>query len=202
MNDVKRDSPSFHRNIEPITQKLHEILSKDYQHILEIGSGSGQHAARFSKEFPAMKFQPTDYDAENLASINSWCEDRLNVLPAIKLDVTQNNWFASECEKFDALFCFNVIHITPWEVTQTIFNHGSKYMKDTCQIMFYGPFKVNGKQTSASNEEFENWLKEKDNSYGIRDIADIELEAKLNGFKLHQGHAMPANNFLNVFSRA
>ncbi len=74
-------------------------------------------------------------------------------------------------------------------------------MMDPCQVIFYGPFKVDGKHTSESNAEFEKWLTDKDASYGIRDIAEIDAVAKANGFKLIESHMMPSNNFLNIFTR-
>ena len=202
MNDARRDAPSFHRNIEPITQKLHEILPNDCKHVLDIGSGTGQHVARFSEEFPQIQFQPTEYDIDNLASINAWSEGRNNVSPARQLDVTQIKWFDKTNPKFDVLLCFNVIHITPFEVTQGIFKGAQKTMRENCQLIFYGPFKIDSKHTSESNQEFEKWLKDKDVSFGIRDIGDVETEARANGFGLFESHTMPANNFLNVFTRS
>lgn len=201
MHDARRDSPSFHRNIEPITEKLHEILYPQCEHVLEIGSGSGQHVERFSREFPKITFQPTEYDAENLPSIDSWCQDYNNVSRALQLDVTKANWFEDNLQKFDALLCFNVIHITPWKVTQSIFNGARQHLASKCQIMFYGPFKIDGKNTNESNVEFEKWLKEKDPSFGIRDIADVELVASEADFKLVKPHPMPANNLMLEFAR-
>lgn len=201
MNDPRRDSPSYHRNIEAITNKLHEVLPKQALRILEIGSGSGQHVARFSSEFPKVTFQPTDYEQENLASINAWAEGQGNILSAQQLDVTQQNWLTKNIQKFDALLCFNVIHITPWEVTQSIFRNADKVMRDKCQIIFYGPFKIKGAQTSESNGDFEEWLKAKDILFGVRDIEDVNQAAQTYGFQLAESHPMPANNFINLFAR-
>ena len=204
MNNPRRDSPSYHRNIEPITSKLHELIPKDNIRILEIGSGSGQHVAYFSKEFPQATFLPTDYEEENLASINAWTHGQENILPAQQLDAKKLNWFGDnmeQTEKFDVLLCFNVIHITPWEVTQSIFNGANKVMNEKCQILFYGPFRIKGKQTSESNADFEKWLKAKDMSFGVRDIDDVKREAKVHGFDLVQSHPMPGNNFINAFAR-
>lgn len=202
MNSIKRDSPSFHRNIEPITATLHEAIAPSCRHVLEIGSGSGQHVARFASEFPKLTFQPTDYDHENLASINSWCETKENVSPSLRLDVTNMPWFKKGYPKFDLLLCFNVIHITPWAVTQSLFKGANKTLTEESQILFYGPYKIDGKHTSTSNAEFENWLQEKDNSFGIRDIGDVEDEASANGFILKKSITMPANNFMLEFARA
>ena len=135
-------------------------------------------------------------------SINSWCENSKNVSPSIKLDVTSENWFDETHQKFNALLCFNVIHITPWEITQSIFNRADKNLTAKSQIIFYGPYKIDGKHTSDNNVEFEQWLKEKHTSFGIRDIADVEDEAIASGFKLQQMIAMPANNFIVEFARA
>jgi cyclopropane fatty-acyl-phospholipid synthase-like methyltransferase len=202
MNELRRDSPSYHRNIEPITQKLHELNGDDAYHVLEIGSGSGQHVARFANEFPRLQFQPTDYDQDNLPSINSWCKNMENVSPALQLDVTKLPWLDKDKPKFDLLLCFNVIHITPWEVTQAIFKGADQHLSSESRMIFYGPYKTDGKHTSESNVEFELWLKEKDNSYGIRNIGDVESEASKNGFSLKQAIAMPANNFMLEFARA
>lgn len=202
MTNLRHDTPSFYRNIEPITQKLHEILRADYKHVLEIGSGSGQHVARFSREFPKFQFQPTEYELGNVRSIDSWCEGLVNVSPAVQLDVRQTAWLSQNTQKFDTLFCSNVIHITPWEITRSLFKGANTIMKKQCQLLFYGPYKIDGKQTSESNLEFDLWLKEKDASFGIRDIADVEDEAKKYGFKLVNKHVMAANNFIMEFERS
>ena len=202
MNDLRRDSPSFHRNIEPITQKLHELIDGSCRQVLEIGSGTGQHIARFASEFQKLQFQPTDYDKDNLPSIDSWCENIKNVSPGLQLDVTDMPWFEKDHPKFDLLLCFNVIHITPWEVTQAIFKGADQHLSSESRMIFYGPYKVDGKHTSESNAEFELWLKEKDKSYGIRNIGDVESEASKNEFSLKQVIAMPANNFMLEFARA
>lgn len=202
MINPRHDSPSFHRNIEPITQKLHELIQKNCNHVLEIGSGSGQHVARFASEFPKVQFQPTDYDKENIPSIDSWCEAMENVSPGLQLDVTQDVWFEKNYPKFNLLLCFNVIHITQWEVTRSIFKGADKYLSKDSQLLFYGPYKIDGKHTSKSNAEFETWLKEKDSSFGIRGIADVENEANGNGFMLKEVIPMPTNNYMVKFARA
>lgn len=201
MPDPRKDSPSFHRNIEPITEKLHEIGFAKMKRVMEIGSGSGQHAARFAAEFPETQFQPTDYEVDNLASIDAWCDDQSNVLPALQLDVTADKWFANPSKPFDALFCANVIHITPWEVTEAIFAGAARHMNHIGTVILYGPYKVDGKQTSEGNVNFEIWLKEKSAEFGVRDIADVENVAGQHGFALSKSHSMPANNFLQVFKR-
>jgi len=202
MIDARRDSPSFHRNIGPITAKLHAILTNRQARVIEIGSGSGQHVARFSSEFPDMSFQPTEYDETALKSIDAWTQGAQNVRPALHLDVTSETWLSDTSQRFDILLCFNVIHISPWIVTTSIFDRAGEYMNEECQLLFYGAFKINGQHTSESNAEFDTWLKDKDPGFGIRDIADISKAAAQNGFKLGKSHTMPANNFIQEFVRA
>jgi len=201
MHETRRDSPSFHRNIEPITHKLHEVLTNTRARVVEIGSGSGQHVAHFSSEFPHMRFQPTEYDVTALEGINGWSQGAENIRPALHLDVTRESWFADTVDPFNVLLCFNVIHISPWIVTTSIFERAEAYMSDECQLLFYGPFKIDGRHTSKSNVEFDTWLKNKDREFGIRDITEIRQVAVQNGFKLKKSHAMPSNNFIQEFVR-
>jgi len=201
MHDPRKDAPSFHRNIEPIITKLHEVMSHQTKRLLEISSGSGQHVARFANEFPSITFQPTEYDVENLPSIDAWANEKTNVLPALHLDVLSTDWFEGTIEKFDTIFCANVIHITPWEVTEALFNGATKYLNTQSQIILYGPYKVGGKQTSESNAQFELWLKERDQRYAIRDIDNVSEVAARHGFTHEASHDMPANNFIQMFAR-
>lgn len=202
MQNVRKDSPSFHRNIGPIREKLNGVLSGSVERILEIGSGSGQHVAQLAEQFPDIVFQPSEYDRGNLKSINAWSQDQTNVLDALELDVTSKNWFVSKADPFDALLCFNVIHISPWKVTEAIFNRARYHLNSKAKVIFYGPFKINGEHTSKSNQQFETWLKEHSVDYGVRDIADVEKVAMDNGFTLQATHSMPANNFMPVFLKS
>lgn len=200
MHDPRKDTPSYHRNIEPITAKLHEVISPSAKRLLEISSGSGQHIARFADEFPDITFQPTEYDAENLSSIDAWSDGKSNVLPAIHLDILSEDWLDETIEKFDTLFCSNVIHITPWEVTDALFKGAAKYLNAKSQIILYGPYKVNGDYAGENDIEFEEWLKERDPRNAIRDIADVSEVAARYSFAHEASHNMPANNFVQVFN--
>lgn len=199
-HDPRRDTPSFHRNIEAITHVLGGIIQNKHAHVLEIASGSGQHVTHFGHAFPDMVFQPTEYDAASLPSIDAWSETTRNVLSARRLDITDKHWFENEIPRFDVLFCANVIHITPFTVTQALFAGAARNLKKpTGKLLLYGPYKVDGTHTSEGNIEFDLWLKEKDKSFGIRDIGEVESVARRNGFVLAKSHAMPANNFIQEF---
>lgn len=201
MQDPRKDAPSFHRNIEPILGALVTIFSPEINRVLEIGSGTGQHVARFGAAFPEITFQPTEYDAENLSSIDAWSEGQTNILSVLQLDVMAASWFGEDVQPFDALFCANVIHITPWEVTEALLNGASKHLRSGGQIILYGPFKEDGKHTSDSNAQFELWLKERDPRNAIHDITEVKRVAASHSFNHVEAREMPANNFLQIFMR-
>ncbi|MEM9280182.1 MAG: DUF938 domain-containing protein, partial [Pseudomonadota bacterium] len=127
MHDRKKDSPSFRRNIAPLTAKFRELLGNEKLQVLEIGSGTGQHAVALAQEFPELIIQPTDAVAENLESIDAWIAETAvsNVKHAQLLDVTSPGSFKDDPQKHDVILCFNVIHITPWKVTEALFEFAS-----------------------------------------------------------------------------
>ncbi len=203
MSDPKLDSPSFHRNIDPIVTLFRELMIEPALTWLEIGSGSGQHVERFAREFPDYTFQPTDIEQENLASISAWTKGSMltNVREPLLLDVTADKLPFKSNTQFDIISAFNVIHISPWSVTEGIFQRTAAFGSDHCRIFLYGPFKIDGEQTSESNATFEEWLKGKSDKFGIRDIDDVNAVAIANGFSLKEKHSMPANNFMMEFAR-
>lgn len=203
MNDQKLDSPSFHRNVQPIMDLLTHLLPQSPLRWLEIGSGSGQHIERLGREFPSHQFQPTEIEPENLKSIEAWLADAnlSNVKSPQKLDVTSEIWPFNREEQFDVFSAFNVIHIAPHRVTEDIFRMANKHGTPQCRIFFYGPFRIDGKHTSDSNASFELWLKEKSKDFCIKDINDVNQVAKKHGFEVSQKHQMPASNFMMEFSR-
>ncbi len=203
MHDPKLDSPSFHRNVEPILALLKRLLAEPDLHWLEIGSGSGQHVVRFGQEFPHFIFQPTEIIPENLNSISAWVNESglKNVKQPHLFDVTDNETPFSDDQQFDIISAFNVIHIAPWAVTEGLFRLASQYGNHQCRVFLYGPFKIDGENTSESNAKFELWLKEKDVDFGIRDIGDVNRIANHYGFGDAIRHPMPANNFMMEFVR-
>ncbi len=206
--DARKDAPSFHRNIQPITEVLRKILPSTPADILEVGSGSGQHAAALAGEFSNLTIWPSEYDADSLASIDAWKRhfDRNNIRPARQLDATSDDWRNTGTEvlpeKFAAIHCFNVIHISPWEVTEGLLRGAGKLLTNNGHLIMYGPYRVNGEQTAPSNVEFEKWLKSIDSRNGVRDIGEIEAVANQNGLILKDFHPMPANNFMPIFVRS
>ncbi len=206
--NAKLDAPSFHRNIEPITTVLRDVLPREPADVLEIGSGTGQHVASLANVLPHLTFWPTEYDAASFASIDAWSADSegANIRPARKVDVTERVWFAGEAadmpEQFAAILCFNVIHISPWEVTEGLFSGAARLLAPLGQLILYGPYRVEGEQTADSNIEFEKWLKARDPRNGVRDIGEVEAVANQNSLMLLDFHEVPANNFMPVFGRS
>lgn len=203
MNDPKLNSPSFHRNVQPIVNLLTHLLPDTPLTWLEIGSGSGQHVTRFAREFLQCEFQPTEIEPENIQSIDAWVQEATlkNVQPAKHLDVTAEDWPFNTNDYFDIISAFNVIHIAPPRVTGEIFRGAHKHGSEGCRLFFYGPFKMNGGHTSESNADFELWLKEKSPDFGIWDIDQVDLLAQNHGFECKHKHKMPANNFMMEFGR-
>ena len=203
MHDNRKDAPSFHRNIGPIIDRYHDILGGDRLNILEVGSGSGQHAVALCKEFPEISIQPTEVEEESLSSIIAWIDSTAveNAMSPRILDVTKPDAFFDGYTKYDIVQCFNVIHISPWQVTEGLFQLANKVTGDRAKVILYGPFRINGKQTSESNEQFELWLKAKSPEYGVRDLGEVSKVAEANGFCLAMRHAMPSNNFLVEFDK-
>ena len=202
MNDPRLDTPAFHRNIEPIVALLKKHITASSLNWLEIGSGSGQHVVRFAQEFPSFTFQPTDITSESLGSISAWIKDsRLtNVREPILMNLLDDEWQKIDGQTFDLISAFNVIHISPWDVTKGLFRAAKTHGNAECRVLLYGPFRIDGKHTSESNAAFEAWLRAKNNAFGVRDIEDIKIVAKGNGYKLDHMHEMPANNFMLEFS--
>lgn len=203
MVDFRDFTPSFERNIAPITDKLKTILPDHKSALLEIGSGSGQHASHLASVFPYIEIQPSEYSSNSLPSINAWAEHLKvsNLRLAITLDVMNPQWNVQD-NYFSALTAFNVIHYSPWALTETLFAHASRYLTKDAKIIFYGPYKIDGAHTSESNVEFEIWLKDKDETFGVRDIGEVQEAASRHGFTLETLHPMPANNFMPVFCRS
>ncbi|NOQ36292.1 MAG: DUF938 domain-containing protein [Methylococcaceae bacterium] len=186
-------SQACENNKLPILQKIATVFTESNT-VWEIGSGTGQHACYFAEHLPHLTWQPTDR-AENLAGINNWINDAalMNLNKALALDVAEKNW---ECEKIDALFTANTLHIMSWQEVELFFAGLKKYLSEKAVVCIYGAFNYNGHYSSASNAQFDQWLKARNPQSGIRDFEDIEKLAKSANLKIENDFAMPANNRL------
>jgi len=185
---MKPFSEPSERNREPILAILKRVFSRTKK-VLEIGSGTGQHAAYFAPELPHLVWQASDR-AENLADIRQWVAD------PIELDVDQ----PFPKVDADAVFSANTCHIMSWPQVERMFK-GIGGMRSAKLFCLYGPFNYGGKHTSESNARFDAMLRGRDPASGIRDAESIVALAGKNGFSLAEDNAMPANNRLLVFRR-
>lgn len=188
-------SQACENNKDPILQEIQTVLSQPTT-VWEIGSGTGQHACYFARHLPYVVWQPTDR-FENIAGICLWQEEAqlANLKPALTLDVTDAVW---PCESIDSLFTANTLHIMSWGEVQIFFDRLAVYLNPKALVCIYGPFNYNGTYTSESNVRFDQWLKNKNTSSGIKDFKDIMILATSKGFGLLKDIAMPANNRLLV----
>lgn len=184
-------APSCERNRDPIRDVLKRVLTGSGL-LLEVGSGTGQHAAYIAKDFPAYKWQPTDLP-EKLDDINKWAVESgaSNILPAVALDLSEGNWPVEQC---DVLVCMNTIHIVAWQLVKNLFRGAGRVLKPGGVMYVYGPFEYSDRPLEPTNAEFNEWLKMRDPKSGIRNFDDVNRLAQENGLVLEGDKAMPANN--------
>jgi SAM-dependent methyltransferase len=188
---MKPYSESCDQNKEPILGVLREQFAGPGK-VLEIGSGTGQHAVYFSQKLPHLCWLPSDIE-ENLAGINIWrAEANLtNLLVPICLDVSQDRWPVSTVEY---IFSANTVHIMSWPVVKDMFIHIGGILGEGGRFCLYGPFNYGERYTSASNASFDAWLKLRDPDSGIRDFEDLQQLSLLANLSLIGDYDMPANN--------
>jgi len=199
-DDARLASPSAERNREPIAKVLAEVLPHSGL-VLEVGSGTGEHAIHFARVMPHVIWQPSEQDADCLRSIQGWLafEKLLNVLPAVRLDVHDDQW---PIERADAIVCINMIHIAPWSVAQALLRGASRILLSGGLLCMYGPYCVAGKHTSASNRAFDAQLRAINPEWGVRDLDAISNEARAFNVELERTFQMPANNLIAVFRKS
>ncbi len=196
--DARQHSPSATRNREPILEQLQRLLPAEAR-VLEIASGTGEHAAYFAAAMSGWAWQPTDPDEAARASIAAWCAGMANVSAPLALDTSAAVWPVEG--RFDAIVAINMIHISPWEATLGLVAGAGRLLGAGGILVTYGAYRRDGAHTAPSNEDFEQWLKARDPRFGVRDIADVEAAANAQDLRLRETIEMPANNFLLVFAR-
>lgn len=198
MSAEKPFAPSCERNQGPILEVLQRHLG-DARRVLEIGSGTGQHAVHFAAAMPWLTWQCSDR-AEYLPGISLWLEDAAlpNTPPAIVLDV-DGSWPRTT---FDTVFTANSLHIMGWPQVEAFFAGVDAVLEPGGLVVVYGPFNYGGEFTSESNRAFEQWLKDRDPASGIRDIEAVDALARGIGLVLVEDNAMPANNRCLVWRRS
>jgi SAM-dependent methyltransferase len=193
-------SPAADRNKQPILERLQALLPPQAQ-VLEVASGTGQHAAHFAGAQAGWQWQPTDYAAEALPSIAARCAPWPQVRPPVRLDVLQQPW-TFEPSQFDALYCANMLHISPWATCAGLMQGAAAHLRPSGVLLLYGPYVVEGEPTAPGNVAFDADLRARDPEWGLRTLAAVCAEAAAVGLHLQARQAMPANNLLLVFGRS
>jgi hypothetical protein len=189
-------SSAADRNQQPILDQLRTLFPQKGT-ILEVGSGTGQHAVFFSRNMPGLLWQPSDR-LENLAGLEARFSDAGNgrILPLLQLDVISDPW--PGCF-YEGAYSSNTAHIMPWDAVVTMFAGVAAHLVPGARFCLYGPFNIDNCFTSESNAQFDEGLRVQDSQMGIRDMAAIESLANLHQMQLEHKLAMPANNFILVF---
>ncbi|WP_370638840.1 DUF938 domain-containing protein [Croceicoccus sp. Ery5] len=197
--DDRRHAPATQRNREPIGDCLATILPATGL-VLEVASGSGEHALFFARRFPALEWQPSDPDADAIRSIAAWrgAEGTANLRAPVMLDASAPDW---PVDRADAMLCVNMVHISPWDATIGLFAGAARVLPAGAPLVIYGPFRSADIPTAPSNLEFDRSLKMRDPRWGLRDLADVDALAQASGLMPAARHGMPAHNMLLEFRR-
>ncbi len=192
--------PATVRNRAPIGAALSELLPEQGA-VLEIASGSGEHAVTFQRRFPGILWQASDPDPSHCKSINAWiAHECLSDLmpPALQLDVLDRPWLIPERTSVElkVVVAINLIHIAPWSCCQSLVEQASAHLPIGGRLILYGPFRRNGLHTSSSNEAFDQSLRERNPSWGVRDLEAVETLCSEVGFKNMRFTELPANNLI------
>jgi SAM-dependent methyltransferase len=197
--DARRYAPAAARNRDPILAVLREALPSSGL-VLEIASGTGEHAVHFARALPGLQWQPSDPDPDARASIAAWreAEGLPNLLAPVALDAAAPDW---PVDRADAMMCSNMIHISPWESTEGLMAGAGRLLQPGAPLVLYGPYRRAGHPFEPSNQAFDEDLKRRDARWGIRSLEDVSACAQAQGLELERVAEMPANNLCLVFTK-
>ena len=205
-DDARLVFPATTRNREPIAHVLSDWLPASGT-VLEIASGSGEHAVAFQARFPGIRWQASDPDPQHRRSIDAWIassELSSGMPTALDLDVLKQPWDLPEPVVTDlaALVCINLLHISPADCTRSLLEQAGRLLPQAAPLIIYGPFKRGGGHTSESNANFDQSLRERNPCWGVRDLEWVlGLAREQSAFELSACINMPANNMAIVLSR-
>ena len=197
--DPRRHAPATLRNRGPILEVLRQVLPAAGT-VLEIASGSGEHAVFFAEALPDLMWHPTDPDPDNRASIRGWIAETgvTNVTAPADLNAAARAWPVTHA---DAIVCINMIHISPWTATLGLLAGAARTLPTAAPLYLYGPYLRNGRHTAPSNEDFDQSLRAQNPEWGVRDLDEVSEAAAQAGLTLAEVIEMPANNLSVVFRR-
>jgi SAM-dependent methyltransferase len=194
------ESPAAERNKQPIAEVLAAVLPPSGL-VLEVASGTGQHAEHCARMLPALEWQPSELGEELRAIIAARVQRAAlpNLRAPLAFDVQER---AAPLERADAVVCINMLHIAPWSACDALFRHAHALLAPGAPLVLYGPFMRDGVHTAPSNAEFDASLRARNAAWGVRDLGDVDEIARGHSFELSLTIAMPANNFSVVWRRA
>jgi len=200
MADARRFAPAAARNREPILAALRGRLPAAGL-LLEVASGSGEHAVHLAAAFPDLAIQPSDPDPDARASIAAWAAETglANIRPPLALDAAAAA--AWPLAHADAVLCINMIHIAPWAAAEGLLRGAARILPPGAPLVLYGPFRQGRAHTAPSNEAFDASLRAQDPRWGVRDLEEVAALAATQGFGAPEVVPMPANNLTVVFRR-
>jgi hypothetical protein len=196
---VRRSAPAALRNREPIAEVLGKWLPPSGL-VLEIASGTGEHAVYFAERFPNLDWQPSDVHPDALTSIGGWRAESglLNLLPAVTLDAASPDW---PIERADAVLSINMVHISPWASALGLLDGAVRLLSAGAPLILYGPWLKDDIPTAPSNLDFDADLKRRDPQWGLRRVEEFAAAAGERGIDLAQTVPMPANNLMLLLRR-
>ncbi|HLL59240.1 MAG TPA: DUF938 domain-containing protein [Allosphingosinicella sp.] len=199
MNDERRSAAHVARNTGPIIDVLRGVLP-DEGLVLEVASGSGEHALHFARAFPHLLWQPTDADPVALRSVDAWRagEGAPNLLAPVHLDAAADRW---PVEKADAILCINMVHISPWAATEGLMRGAGQLLGKGAPLYLYGAYLREGVETAPSNIAFDQSLRVRNPQWGIRKLEDVAALAEQESLVLEKVVEMPSNNLSVVFRK-
>jgi SAM-dependent methyltransferase len=199
VTDPRLRAPSAQRNRDAILAVLADILPSTGL-VLEIASGSGEHAVHFAAALPGLIVQPSDPSPHAVASIAAWITEsgRGNILPPLVIDATAPDW---PLEAVDAILCINMIHIAPWTAAEGLFRHAGRLLKPGQPLYLYGPYRRPGRPLEPGNAAFDESLRGRDPAWGLREQDAVAALGAANGFGAPEVIEMPVNNLSLIFRK-
>jgi SAM-dependent methyltransferase len=208
-SDRRLDAPAFHRNQAAIANELQRLLGDKTGNVLEIGSGTGQHVVAFAVTLSHLVWWPSDPDPQHRGSIKAWQASSAleNVRLPVDLDAAALDWQLGRdgrppANEIAAILAINLLHIAPWSVAEGLLAAAKRYLDKDGVLIIYGPFARNGAHTASSNAAFDAYLLRQNAEWGVRDTADLEALAAMNGLELAEIIDMPTNNVMLVLEHS
>jgi hypothetical protein len=193
-DEARRSAPAASRNREPIAQALGDWLPATGL-VLEIASGTGEHAVFFAERFPRLEWQPSDVHPDALESIAAWraAAGLPNVRAPLVIDASEPDW---PIERVEAVLSINMVHISPWRSALGLLDGAARLLPASGPLVLYGPWLSDAIPTAQSNLQFDADLKRRDSEWGLRRVEDLSVAARERGLELVETRQMPANNLM------